>query len=191
MRILGFELADRRDEAVAAVLAGAVVVILGFASGVGFRPVDTSQPAGQQPPPAVAAPAQPANPGAQPPPPGAAGGVSGGSGTGGVSGVSGDVSGGGPVTGDPAPSPSGPPPASPSPYACAENARTDRTTQAKCSTPQNCILAAILLRVLLKTGIRVRLQDTTQGINCPLRLYPSYTIISHIILQGLTTRIMA
>ncbi|GAA1716215.1 hypothetical protein GCM10009765_76190 [Fodinicola feengrottensis] len=106
MTIFGFQLADRRDEAVAAVLAGAVVVILGFASGAGIRPGSTTEPLAV--PPAAAAPA---DPGSQAPPQGASsgaaaggGGVSGGGVSGGSSGVSGGVSGGGPVTGQPTPS---------------------------------------------------------------------------------------
>ncbi len=52
---------DRRDAAMASVLAGGVVVILGYASGIGITPADpagAASPAAQ--PPASAAPAAPA-----------------------------------------------------------------------------------------------------------------------------------
>ncbi|WP_163511625.1 hypothetical protein [Fodinicola acaciae] len=95
MGFLGVRLADRRDEAVAAVLAGAVVVILGFASGLGIPVAGTDQPAAAGP--AAPPPAHP-DPGTQAPPAGA-GSVGGGGG--------GTPSGGGVVTGPkPSPTPS-------------------------------------------------------------------------------------
>lgn len=104
MRFFGVRLADRRDEAVAAVLAGAVVVILGFASGLGVRTADADQPTADAPPAQVPVhPRTPASPVTQVPPAGA-GSVGGG---GGVSGGGSHPSGGGPVTGPkPSPTPS-------------------------------------------------------------------------------------
>ena len=57
---------DRRDAAMAAVLAGGVVIILGYASGIGLTPTDaaTAAPPAAQPPAATA----PAAPVTTPPP---------------------------------------------------------------------------------------------------------------------------
>jgi hypothetical protein len=60
----------RRDHVIAASLAGAVVIVVGYASGIGLRPGGT---AGAATPPVVADgghPATPETPAAQPPPPG-------------------------------------------------------------------------------------------------------------------------
>src|SRR5215218_6040165 len=57
---------DRRDAVMASVLAGGVVVILGYASGIGINPTDaaTAAPPAVQPPAATA----PAAPATTPPP---------------------------------------------------------------------------------------------------------------------------
>jgi hypothetical protein len=50
---------DRRDAAMASVLAGGVVVILGYASGIGITPTDAATAAPAAQPPASTAPAAP------------------------------------------------------------------------------------------------------------------------------------
>ncbi|MBB1159853.1 MULTISPECIES: hypothetical protein [Amycolatopsis] len=62
----------RRDQVVAACLAGAVVVVVGYASGIGLKTTAASGPAPSDQPPAQAAPApQPVLPNGELPPPGA------------------------------------------------------------------------------------------------------------------------
>jgi len=51
---------DRREAAVTAALAGAVLVILGYASGIGLRPQSTASAVAPQPEPTTTAPLTPA-----------------------------------------------------------------------------------------------------------------------------------
>ncbi|MFE3176497.1 hypothetical protein ACFXPA_29915 [Amycolatopsis sp. NPDC059090] len=63
---------SRRDQVVAACLAGAVVVVVGYASGIGLKTTAASSPVAPDQPPAQAAPApQPVLPNGELPPPGA------------------------------------------------------------------------------------------------------------------------